>query len=62
MFYVCYVYAGEIRQDFMLCSALETTTTAENILKRISAFFHCKGLEWKNVCGVCTDRAPAKQS
>jgi len=28
-------------------------------MEKINAFFETGGLYWKNVCGVCTDGAPA---
>jgi hypothetical protein len=38
---------------------LETTTTARDIFKFVSNFFEEHGIEWKNLCAVCTDGAPA---
>jgi hypothetical protein len=38
---------------------LETTTTARDIFEVVSNVFEGHGIEWKNLCAVCTDGAPA---
>ena len=46
--FVCYLCAVNIREDFMFCRLyLETTTKAENILKKISAFFYSEAYNEK---------------
>lgn len=57
--FVRYVNNGRIKEEFLFCSALETTTRASDILEIVSQFFETEGLLWKNLCGCCTDGAPA---
>ncbi|KAG8235101.1 hypothetical protein J437_LFUL015528 [Ladona fulva] len=38
---------------------LKTTTKGKYVMEMISSFFESNGLQWKNLCGVCTDGAPA---
>jgi hypothetical protein len=56
--YVRYVYSDDIKTEFLLCK-LSETTTAGDIFKVVSNFFEEHGFEWKNLCAVCTDGAPA---
>ncbi|XP_076352607.1 zinc finger BED domain-containing protein 5-like [Tachypleus tridentatus] len=48
-----YVHSGSF------CSPLETTTKASDILEKVSSFIESENLLWDNVCGCCTDGAPA---
>lgn len=57
--FVKYIHSDDIKEEFLFCSALETTTKGEDIMEKINTFFETGGLQWKNVCGVCTDGAPA---
>jgi hypothetical protein len=57
--YVRNVYNDDIKTEFLLCKPLETTTTARDIFKVVSNVFEEHGIEWKNVCAVCTDGSPA---
>lgn len=57
--FVRYLHEGDIKEEFLFCSPLETTTKGEDIMKQMNSFFEAGGLEWKKVCGVCTDGAPA---
>ena len=57
--YVRYIHLNDLKEEFLFCSALETTTKDEDIMTKINTFFETGGLQWKNVCGVCTDGAPA---
>ena len=43
----------------LLCRELETTTKAQDVFVLIENFFQQNGIEWKNLCGICTDGAPA---
>ncbi|KAG8236590.1 hypothetical protein J437_LFUL016942 [Ladona fulva] len=40
-------------------SELKTTTKGKDFMEMISTFFESNGLQCKNLCGVCTDGAPA---
>jgi hypothetical protein len=54
-----YVYNDDIKTEFLLCKPLETTTTTRDIFKVVSNLFEERGIEWKHLCAVCTDGAPA---
>ena len=43
----------------MFCRELETTTRAQDVFELIDNFFQGNKLEWKDLCGVCSDGAPA---
>ncbi|XP_076325135.1 protein FAM200C-like isoform X1 [Tachypleus tridentatus] len=57
--FVRYINSGDIKDEFLFCSALETTTKADDVMENVSTFFQDEDLQWENVCGVCTDGAPA---
>ena len=57
--FVRYIHSGDIKDEFLFCSTLETTTKADDVMEKFSFFFHEECLQWENVCGVCTDGAPA---
>lgn len=57
--FVRYVHAGAIKEEFLFCSPLETTSKGSDILAKVNTFFETNGLSWDNVCGSCTDGAPA---
>jgi hypothetical protein len=57
--YVRYVYNYEKKLEFLLLKPLEITTNARDIFKVVSNVFEEHGIEWKNLCAVCTDGAPA---
>ena len=47
-----------IKENILFCSALETNTTAVDVMEKLETFFDQEGLDWENVCGICTDGAP----
>ena len=57
--FVGYIYAGDIKEEFLFCSELNTTTTRADIMGKMKTFFEAHGLQWEDVCGVCTDGLPA---
>ena len=57
--YVRYYKNEKMKEVFLFCKPLETSTTAANIFDLIDEFFKEHKIEWKNLCGVCTDGAPA---
>ncbi len=57
--FVRYVFLCDIKEEYLLCAQLETTTTAEDVMERLSSFFKANRIPWENSCGVCTDGAPA---
>ena len=57
--YVRYVHEKKFKEEFLLCRELETTTKAQDVFELINRFFQENNIEWKNLCGVCTDGTPA---
>ena len=47
------------QREAPFCSRLEKTTKAVDIFEKVSFFFESENLLWENVCGCCTDEAPA---
>ncbi len=54
-----YVKDDDIKKEFLFCESLETTTKGKDIFNKISKYFELENLDWKKVCGVCTDGASA---
>ena len=53
-----YILLGYVKEEFLSCSELETTTRSADILGKMENFFGSAKLAWKSVCGTCTDGAP----
>ncbi|XP_068238448.1 zinc finger BED domain-containing protein 5-like [Palaemon carinicauda] len=47
--FVRYINSGDIKDEFLFCSALETTTKA--VMEKVATFFQEEDLQWENVCG-----------
>ncbi len=50
--YVRYVFLCDIKEECLLCTQLETTTTAEDVMEKLSSFFKANRIPWENCCGV----------
>ncbi|KAI6658782.1 hypothetical protein LOD99_15107 [Oopsacas minuta] len=59
MVYCRYVHNNIFKEEFLFCRELETTTRAQDVFELIDNFFQDNKLEWKDLCGVCSDGAPA---
>ena len=59
MAFVRYIHSGKLKEEFLFCTALKSTIKASDILTTMSTFFENNNLSWVNLCGVCTDGAPA---
>ena len=58
--YSRYIADGLIKEEFLFCQPLETTSKAADVFKVLNDFFLKKtGLKWSKLVGVCTDGAPA---
>lgn len=59
--FVRYVHSGSIKEEFLFCRPLLTTTKAQDVLAIINDFFAQHDFdEWKKKLGsICTDGAPA---
>ena len=44
---------------FIYIVDLPSTTRVEDIFKTIDAFFKANNIKWEQLCGLCTDGAPA---
>ena len=56
---VCNIHEYVIKNEFLFCTPLKTTTRSADVFETISTFFDMEGLEWNKVCGICTDGAKA---
>ncbi len=59
LMFVRYVFLCDITEECLLCTQLDTTTTAEDVMEKLSSFFKANRFPWENCCGVCTDGTPA---
>ncbi len=50
---------NEIKEDFLFCKELRTTTTANNIFETLDNFMRSNEINWGDCIGVCTDGAAA---
>lgn len=58
MVFVRYVRGEDMKEEFF-CETLEQSTTGEDVMQKLSESFEAEGLDWGNLCGICTDGAPA---
>ncbi|XP_028659137.2 protein ZBED8-like [Erpetoichthys calabaricus] len=56
--FVRYVKDDMIKEDFLFCKPLTTTTKAADVKKLVDDFFRGNNLSWDMVSAVCTDGAP----
>ncbi len=57
--FVRYVFLCDIKEEYLLCTQLETTTTGEDVIEKPSSFFKANRIPWENCCGVRIDGVPA---
>ena len=57
--YVRYIYEADFKDEFLFCKPLEATTNARNVFDAVGSFLQNHDIPWENVCGICTDGAPA---
>ena len=57
--FVPYVHTEDVKEEFLYCKVLDSTTTAQDVMDSISTFFETEGLQWEKLYGVCTNGAPA---
>ena len=57
--YCRYVHAGELKEEFLMCKSLETTTKVVNVLEKMDHFFQQNNISWNHVGSICTDGAPS---
>ncbi len=56
---VRYFHNGNIKEDFLFCEELETTTTAKDVFRLLFGFFQKNNLDINIIGSVCTDGAAA---
>ncbi|XP_042204263.1 zinc finger BED domain-containing protein 5-like [Homarus americanus] len=56
--FVRYVFLRDIKDEYLFCIQLETTTTALDVMEKLTSLFTTNGITWKKICGGCTDGAP----
>ena len=54
-----YEKEGKMKEEFLFCNTLPTTTTAVDVKAIVDSFFEANGLGWQNFKHICTDGAPA---
>ena len=57
--YIRYVYCNMIKEEFLLCENLTTTTKGKDVLNTVSHFLQSNGMDWHRVQQVSVDGAPA---
>ncbi|XP_045109127.1 zinc finger BED domain-containing protein 5-like [Portunus trituberculatus] len=57
--FVRYVHDEDLKEEFLFCEPLEQSTKGEDVMQKLTEFFESEGLDWGNLCGICTDGAPA---
>uniref|UniRef100_A0A672QSS6 HAT C-terminal dimerisation domain-containing protein n=1 Tax=Sinocyclocheilus grahami TaxID=75366 RepID=A0A672QSS6_SINGR len=54
-----YEWENDIKEDFLFCKELRTTTTANDIFETLDNFVRSNEINWSDCIGVCTDEAAA---
>ena len=57
--YTRYIKDGEIKDEFLFCETLQTTTKTADIFRLVDEFFEKHQIKWEKLGSVCTDGAPA---
>ena len=57
--FVRYAHEKNIKEEFLFCERLETTTKAVDVFKLIQSFLDRHELGWDLIGSICTDGAPA---
>ena len=57
--YCLCVHAGELKEEFLMCESLETTTKAVDIVEKMDNFFQRNSLTRNHVGFLCTDGVPS---
>ncbi|XP_068206235.1 protein FAM200C-like [Palaemon carinicauda] len=57
--YTHYFKDGEIKDEFLFCLALQTTTKTADVFRLLDEFFQKHQIKWEKVGSLCTDGAPA---
>ena len=52
--YIRYVHCNMIKEEFLLCENLTTTTKGEDVFNTVSHFLQSNGMDWHRVSRRCT--------
>uniref|UniRef100_K7FQX6 Uncharacterized protein n=1 Tax=Pelodiscus sinensis TaxID=13735 RepID=K7FQX6_PELSI len=55
-----YMVEGDVKDKFLFCKTLDTTTKAQDVMEIVNNFFEVHVLDWVSLVGVTTDGAPTK--
>ena len=59
MVFARYISGEDLKENFLFCCTIDSTTRGEDIFNKVSNFFEREELSWNNVCGCTTDGAPS---
>lgn len=59
MVYCRFLHGNEIKEDFLFCESLLSTTTSVEIFNKVNDFITKHGLDWLKCVGICSDGARA---
>ena len=45
-----YIESGDIKEEFLFCEELKTTTTSHNIINIVKKYFKENKLQWEKLC------------
>ena len=54
-----YEHAGELKEEFLMCESLETTSKGVDVLEKMDNFFQQNNISWNHVGSLYTDGAPS---
>ena len=57
--YTRYIKDCGIKDEFLFCQGLQTTSKAADVFRLVDEFFQRHQIKWEKVGSVCTDGAPA---
>ena len=57
--YARYIKDGDVKDEFLFCEPLQTTTKADDVFGLLANFFEKHQIKWEKIRSVCTDGAPA---
>ena len=57
--YTRYIKVSGIKDEFLFCQGLQTTSKAADVFRLVDEFFLRHQIKWEKVGSVCTDGAPA---
>ena len=59
MVFARYISGEDLKENFLYCHTIDSTTRDEDIFNKVLNFFEREELSWNNVCECTTDGAPS---